>query len=460
MIYLLCMPELVSINPYSRKINGTVPVLNFEQVDLRLKYAKDAFLVWRETNIEDRQKLMGRLSLVIRDKSEELAKLITLEMGCPISQARLEVDKTAIICDIIARQLPDWLAPEFTMPEKPNTYIDFQPLGTVFHIAPWNYPLYLALRPILPAVAAGNAVVFKHASNVPLLGARIEELFALAGFPDNLVQYLPIAAAQSEQVIAWPDVRVVTLIGSETAGSIVASTAGKHLKKSVMELGGSDPFVVFEDAELDKAIEAAAYSRLRNAGQSCNAAKRFIVHSSLVDRFCEGLVAIMKDYKIGDPMLDDTEMGPLASQSSINDAIKQIADAKEKGGKILFGGNLNSEHPFNLEPTLIQISDPQSKVWVEETFAPIAPIMTFDTLQHALELANNSRYGLGASIWTKDEEIKELFTNYLETGNLYFNSVVRGDPKLPYGGVKNSGYGREFGEYGIKEFVNIRVVVK
>jgi succinate-semialdehyde dehydrogenase / glutarate-semialdehyde dehydrogenase len=329
----------------------------------------------------------------------------------------------------------------------------------VLHIAPWNYPFYLALRPVVAAIMAGNCVLLKHASNCPQVSLALEQIFVSAGFPAGVFQSLLISSTQTEPIINDPRVVMVTLIGSDKAGSAVGKIAGSAIKKTVMELGGSDPMIVFADADIDKVVAAAAYSRLRNTGQSCNAAKRFIVHQDIYKEFCDKLKVEFAKEILGDPADKETTIGPIATEQSRKDLEYQVQQSIKMGAKVLYGGGSVSGKGYFFEPSILTEVDIEMPVMCEEVFGPVAPIYSFNTVEEAVTVANKSPYGLGASIWTKNIELGKSLIPQIEAGNVYLNQVVRGNPKLPFGGIKKTGFGREFGEHGLYEFVNIKSVV-
>ncbi|GAB4143452.1 MAG: NAD-dependent succinate-semialdehyde dehydrogenase [Patescibacteria group bacterium] len=450
---------LQSINPATLQLNAEFDTLTDEVVKLRVEEAATAYQIWSQTTLNQRCDLIRSLGDAFRANKDALAGLITTEMGCPISQALTEVEKCAAICDYYADNAANFLSPKAQA--NKSDFIHYNPVGIVFHIAPWNYPLYLAIRPVIPALIAGNTVLVKHASNVPQISLFLNELFEQAGFDQGVFKSLLISSSQTEPIIAHDQVAIITLIGSENAGSKVGALAGKYIKKCIMELGGSDAFIVFEDADLVEAAQAAAFSRLRNTGQSCNAAKRFIVAESVFEVFVNLLKLEFEKYIPGDPSLETTNLGPLATKDSLNDLMLQVNDSVKQGAEIVLGGKLAVADQPGLfyQPTILTEISTDMPVWREEVFGPVAPVIPFFGLDEAVRLANDHRYGLGASVWTKNPDIANQIIPKLEAGNVYINGVVRGDPKLPFGGVKKSGYGREFGEIGLHEFCNIKTVV-
>jgi succinate-semialdehyde dehydrogenase / glutarate-semialdehyde dehydrogenase len=451
--------SIISKNPATEEILHTFEAISDQEVQTKLDISKLAFTSWKTKSIVERGVYMTRLADIMREKKDYLATIMTSEMGTPLAQAKTEIEKCAFIADIFATESEKMLADEKAHVQAKEAYISFEPLGTLLHIAPWNYPFYLALRPVIPAIMAGNTVVLKHASNVPQVSTVLEELFLQAGFPAGVFQSLMIASSQVEKIIQNPIISVVSLIGSEKAGSIVASQAGKALKKTIMELGGNDPMIVLADADIDTVVAGAVQSRLRNCGQSCNASKRYVVHADVHTEFVTKLKAEYEKQVIGDPYDDTTDIGPLATESSLHEIDKQIKESVKMGANIVTGGKRRGTIGYFYEPTIITDATSEMPVFREEVFGPVATVIEVKNIEEAVKVANDSQYGLGASIWTADYDLAKSLIPQIEAGNVYINAIVRGDPKMPFGGIKMSGYGREFGEYGIKEFVNIKSVV-
>jgi succinate-semialdehyde dehydrogenase / glutarate-semialdehyde dehydrogenase len=439
-----------TINPNTEKEEFAIASITNEELAVKLELAKQTCKVWTRTTMDTRAELMTRFSDILKENKESLGQLINTEMGCETVQAEAEVMKTALIAEIFANNTERMLRAEIIKSDHTQSYIQFDPLGVLFHIAPWNYPIYLALRPVIPAIMAGNCVVMKHASNVPQIAIELEKLFLAAGFPAGVFQTLLIDVSQVEQVISHEKVAVVTLIGSERAGSSVAAIAGKHLKKTVMELGGNDPMLVYDDADTTAVIDGIMASRLRNAGQSCNAPKRIIMTNKIKDQFIVDLRRRMECF-VG---------SPIATSGARDGLHEQVTKSVIAGAELELGGEfIVGKTGFHYQPTILSNVRPGMTAFEEEIFGPVVSIITAESEDEILELANNSKYGLGASIWTQRLEMARELITQVEAGNVYVNSIVRGDPKMPFGGVKLTGYGREFGEYGIKEFVNIKSVV-
>jgi succinate-semialdehyde dehydrogenase / glutarate-semialdehyde dehydrogenase len=450
---------IATTNPATNTIIQTFTQLTQVEIQNKLDASSKAKDNWAQTPIKTRAKFMQNFADLLREQRHELATIITTEIGCPISQAETEIEKCAYIATLFADFSEDYLKHEPIEIGAKSSYISFEPLGTLLHIAPWNYPFYLALRPVIPALMAGNTVLLKHASNCPQTSLKLQELCEKAGFPIGVLQSLLIDSSQIPEIIESPHIQIISLIGSEKAGASVASIAGNSLKKTIMELGGNDPMIVFEDSNIDAVVDGVISSRIRNCGQSCNAAKRYIIHGSKEQEFIQKLSAKLDSLVIGDPLQHDTDLGPVATTRSLEEILSQIIDSVEGGAKLVYGGTKIDQEGNFMKPAILTGVKPGMRCYEEEVFGPVISITTFETTEEAIHLANDSKYGLGASIWTADGELARTIIPQLEAGNVYVNGIVRGDPRMPFGGVKLSGYGREFGEYGIKEFVNIKSVV-
>jgi len=464
---------LKSINPYNQKVISEVKALSKEEISKKINLAKDKQKEWKKTSFKTRSKLVRKIAEILREKRESFASLISKEMGMPISQSVGEVEKTAQIAEYYADKTEEFLSPKHIKVEAKESYVSYEALGVLFHVAPWNFPIYLGLRPIIPAIMAGNVALLKHASSVPQISQSLEGLFIEAGFEPGVFQSLLIGSQQVEEVIRHEAIKLVTVIGSERAGSEVAKIAGEEIKKTIMELGGSDAFMILDDADLDKVFPSATKARLRNCGQSCNAAKRFIVHEKVAKQFLELLKKDFESYLPRDPLQKETQFGPLANLKALEGIKSQVEESLKMGSKILVGGHgenavltsawqdfyKNHKVGYFYPPTILTDITVDMPVWKEEIFAPVAPIMIVQSLEEAIQMANNSKYGLSASIWTEDlEKVKKIIPQ-LEVGNVFINSMVRSNIKMPYGGVKKSGYGRELGKEGLMEMVNIKTVV-
>jgi succinate-semialdehyde dehydrogenase/glutarate-semialdehyde dehydrogenase len=449
---------ITSINPATGKTIKSYDETTPEQAAAAVAQAHETWRAWRTTSFAERAKPMKKTAEMLRKRKDELAKLMAVEMGKPLTQGAAEVEKCAWACDYYADNAEAHLAPDVIKTEGAKSYVAFEPLGVVLAIMPWNFPLWQVYRFAAPALMAGNVGLLKHASNVPGCALVIEEIFNQAGFPEGAFRSLLIGNAQVRAVIEHPLVRAVTLTGSTPAGKAVASQAGAVLKKTVLELGGSDPYVVLEDADLDQAVQTCVNSRLINAGQSCIAAKRFIVVEPVRAAFTERFVALMKTKKMGDPLKEGTDVGPQARHNLRDDLHKQVLASVERGAKLLLGGEVPPGAGAYYPPTVLADVKPGMPAYDDELFGPVAAIIGAKNEEDAVRIANDTIFGLGAAVFTKDTERGERVARKLEAGSTFVNSLVASDPRLPFGGIKESGYGRELGSYGIKEFVNAKTV--
>lgn len=427
------------------------------EIDARLERAARAQAAWRWQPAEERAALLPRLAALLRTEKEVLAALITSEMGKPIAEATAEVEKCALNCDFYAEYAPAMLA-DAPVTAVPGTTLAFEPLGVILAIMPWNYPLWQVVRFLAPALAAGNGAILKHAANVPQSALALERLVTEAGFPDGLFANLFVEPADVARVIADPRIAGVTLTGSTEVGAIVAGQAGAALKKQVLELGGSDPFVVLADADLDRAAQVAVTARFTNAGQSCVNAKRFIVEASVADAFAERFLAGIAHLKLGDPRDPGTTLGPLA-RANLRDAIDdQVQRSVISGALLRAGGAMPDGAGFYYPATLLDHVAPGMAAFDEETFGPAAAIVRAADAEEAIALANRTSFGLGASIWTVDADRGRALARRIDAGAVFVNAMVASDPRVPFGGIKRSGYGRELGEAGMKEFTNMKTI--
>lgn len=452
------MAQLHSTNPVTGKITHTFESLTDAEISEALQKSEKFYQEWKGTTFDHRIKKMLKFAQILREKREHLCHLITEEIGTPVDQANSEIEKSAYIAEYFADNTKKFLKEREVKGVASKAKIVFDPLGVVLHVAPWNYPFYLALRPVITALLAGNTVVLKHASNVPRISKVLESLFREAGFGDAF-QSLLIGSSKVEQIIRHPAVAMVTVIGSERAGASVASIAGQEIKKTLMELGGSDPFIVMNDADIDAAVKAATYSRLRNCGQSCNAAKRFIAMEGVYDEFVSKLTMAFEEFTVGDPMDTSIDMGPMATEKGRDEIHELVQAAVSSGAHVVIGGEKEGEDGYYYKPTILTNVTTEMDVFAQEVFGPVAPVLKADSEKEMLRLANLSPYGLGASIWTKDIDHALKLAHKIESGNVYINRMVRSDPRLPFGGIKKSGYGREFSDFGLIEFTNIKSVV-
>jgi succinate-semialdehyde dehydrogenase len=447
-----------AINPATGQTLRTYPEHDDAEIERRLALATTAFASWRRVPIAERAALLRAVSSTLRRERDRLARLMTEEMGKPIAQAEAEVEKCALACDHFADHGPADLEPIEIGTEAARSFVRFDPLGPLLAVMPWNFPMWQVFRAAVPALLAGNVVLLKHASNVPGCALAAEEVFHAAGFPDGAFSALLIGSAAAEALVEHPAVRAVTLTGSEGAGIAIARRAGQALKKCVLELGGSDPFVVLADADLEKVAAAAVAGRLVNNGESCIAAKRFIVEETAAERFEWLFGQRMARLRMGDPLDRSTELGPLARPDLVDALDRQVKESVARGARIVTGGARPTGPGWFYPPTVLARVTPGMPAFDEETFGPVAAVTRARDADHALELANASRFGLGASVWTSDPARALDLARDLEAGSVFVNEIVKSDPRLPFGGVKRSGYGRELSAFGLREFVNVKTV--
>ena len=447
------------INPATGEVARAYEPAAWSEVDLRVGALVEGFERWRRTSIEDRARVVAAAAPVLRHRADELARMMAREMGKPITQGLQEVEKCAWLCEHHAAEGPAMLAPRPIATDAAKSFVSFQPLGVVLAVMPWNFPLWQVFRAWVPALLAGNTMLLKHASNVPSSALAIEEMLAEAGAPADV---FASALAESDlvpRIIAHPGIAAVTLTGSVEAGRAVARVAGENLKKTVLELGGSDAYVVLADADVDAAAEICAASRLINSGQSCIAAKRFVVDVSISAHFEAAMCARMRAAVMGDPMQKETEVGPLAREDLRDELHKQVEDSVARGAVRLLGGEVPRQAGAWYPPTVLGRVGPGMPAYEEELFGPVAAIIPARGEAEAIRIANDSRFGLGAAVFTADRERgAAIAEKELAAGSCFVNSLVKSDPRLPFGGIRESGYGRELGEFGIREFVNIKTV--
>jgi len=447
-----------SINPATEEAFADYPDHTPQQVEQLLEQADSAFVKWRNFSFEQRGDLLRRVGELLLEQKSDLSTLMTREMGKTIAGAESEIEKCASACNYFADHAARLLAIEEIPTDASKSYVRFDPLGPILAIMPWNFPFWQVFRFAAPSLMAGNVAVLKHAWNVPGCGLAMERIFREAAFPQGVFTNLLLDNNAAEALIAHPRIRAVTLTGSERAGKAVGSAAGRVLKKSVLELGGSDPFIVCPDVNIAATAAAAASARNINAGQSCIAAKRFIVHDSIAEEFERLFADRMASLRMGDPMDRNIDVGPLA-RGDLRDALDdQVKRTLAAGAKLLCGGKKPAMRGFFYPPTVLANVRPGMSAFDEETFGPVAAVTRVKKMDEAVQLANRSRYGLGASIWTNDIALAENLAAQIESGCVFINGAVKSDPRLPFGGVKNSGYGRELAEVGIREFVNIKSV--
>jgi succinate-semialdehyde dehydrogenase/glutarate-semialdehyde dehydrogenase len=449
---------IASINPTTGETLKTFEALNKSQIEERLARGAETFKTYRSSSFATRAEMMNRAAdLLERDKSE-LGKLMTLEMGKPLKAAIGEAEKCAWVCRYYAENAQYHLADQIVETNAQRSGVRFQPLGPVLAVMPWNFPFWQVFRFAAPALMAGNVGLLKHASNVPQCALAIEDIFRRAGFPDGAFQTLLIGSDAVESILNDSRIVAATLTGSEPAGRSVASIAGQQIKKTVLELGGSDPFIVMPSADLVKAVETGIKARTINNGQSCIAAKRFIVANEIYEQFTERFVQGMKNLRVGDPMEESTDIGPLATPQILIDLAEQVEKALASGARVLTGAR-KLERPGNFyEPTVLDNIDPSTPVSCEEIFGPVAMLFRVKNIEEAIAIANATPFGLGSAAWTNDPAEQSRFIDGIEAGSVFINGMVASDPRLPFGGIKNSGYGRELAEFGIREFVNIKTV--
>ncbi len=432
--------------------------LDSVQLQEKLKVAEAAARTWRESTFTQRAALLRRVGELCRERAPELGKLASLEMGKPITQAIAEVEKCATACDYYAERAEGFLSPKVAASDASESYITYEPLGVILAVMPWNFPFWQVMRFAAPVVMAGNVGVLKHASNVPKCAQAFEDLFTDAGAPVGVFQNLAIGSSMVAEVIKHPTVQGVALTGSEYAGSKVAELAGSLIKRSVLELGGSDPFIVLADADIALAAQLGAKARLQNNGQSCIAAKRFIVVSEVYDAFLDAFKKEMSAAVIGDPLDPATTMGPLVDEKALLELVGQIDRSVAAGAHIELGGaKLDREGNF-LAPTILTNVLPGQAAYEEELFGPVASVIRATDTEDAIRIANDNRFGLGASIWTTDLELAKRLAPRIHSGCVFVNGIVKSDPRLPFGGTGVSGFGRELAEEGLKEFVNVKTV--
>lgn len=447
-----------SINPSTGERTRTYPTLEPPKVETVLARAAEAFSEHRRRGFPERAERLARAAAILEGEKDEHGRLMTLEMGKPLAQAVAEAEKCAWVCRHYAEHGAAYLADEEVATEGFRSFVRYEPLGPVLAIMPWNFPYWQVFRFAAPALMAGNVVLLKHAGNVPRCALAVEDVFRRAGFDEGTFQNLFIEVERVARVIADPRVRAVTVTGSRRAGSAVARTAGEALKKSVLELGGSDPFIVMPTADLEAAAEMAVRARTINSGQSCIAAKRIIVHEAVAEEFEKRFVEGMAALRVGDPLDEEMDVGPLATADILETLKEQVARSLKAGARLLTGGDELPGDGFFYSPTVLADVPEGCPAYEEELFGPVASLFRVPDLDHAVRLANDSRFGLGASVWTRDVEERRRFVEELEAGLVFVGDIVASDPRLPFGGVKESGFGRELGAHGIREFVNVKTV--
>jgi len=450
--------KIKSVNPYTEEINWTYDSFSIGECKTQIEKSRAAFSVWSSLPAEGRTKYFTNVAEVLRQNTDICAEIITKEMGKPIKQSRSEVQKCARLCDYYAENAAGLLKDEVVDIGAEKSYVTFEPLGVILGIMPWNFPFWQVFRFAVPAMCAGNVCVLKHASNVPRSALEIEKVFLEAGLQENVFKTLLIDSKTAMELIKQELVDGVSLTGSIGAGSEIGELAGGAIKPLVLELGGSDPFIVLEDADIERAVQAGVKSRFLNAGQSCIAAKRFIVVEDVVVDFIEAFELRIQKLKIGDPMDEETDIGPLAKKEFVDSLEKVLKDARKKGVEPQTYGEKH-EKGFFFNPTIIPAASTDMEVCNIEVFGPVAPVITAKDEDEAVEIANSTEFGLGAKIWSRDMERAQRLAKRIRSGFVAINGMVKSDPRLPFGGVKKSGIGRELSHYGLKEFMNIKTVV-
>jgi succinate-semialdehyde dehydrogenase/glutarate-semialdehyde dehydrogenase len=452
------MATMTSVNPATGEVFGRFEELADDALDARIARAAEAFRGWRKRPFAERAALLRRAADVLEQKKEHWGRTMTLEMGKTLKSAIAEAEKCAWVCRYYAETAEGLLADEEAPSSATRSYRRYLPLGPVLAVMPWNFPFWQVFRFAAPALMAGNVGLLKHASNVPQSALAIEEVFRLAGFPEGCFQTLLVGSSRVARIIEDDRIVAVTLTGSEGAGAAVASAAGRAIKKSVLELGGSDPFIVMPSANLDAAVKTAVTARTINNGQSCIAAKRFVVHEAIYERFVKAFVDRMASLKVGDPTDPATDVGPLATGSELSKLAAQVDAAVKDGARVLLGGKPSGGQGYYYPPTVLAEIPKRSPAYREEIFGPVAMVHRVSGVDEAIAVANDVPFGLGSSVWTNDEAERRRFVDDLEAGATFINAMVASDPRLPFGGVKRSGYGRELSVHGIREFVNVKTV--
>ena len=450
--------SIASVNPATGETLKTFEALSEPQINEKLQLAAETFRSYRHTPLAERESMLLRAAEILETEKNDFARLMTTEMGKPIKGAVGEAEKCALVCRYYAEHARHHLADQLVETNASKSYVCFQPLGPVLAVMPWNFPFWQVFRFAAPALMAGNVGLLKHASNVPQCALAIEDIFRRAGFPEGTFQTLLVGSEAVQRILEDPRVVAATLTGSEPAGRSVASIAGKQIKKTVLELGGSDPFIVMPSANLQEAVTTAVKARTINNGQSCIAAKRFIVATEIYDSFERMFVEEMKGLRVGDPLNESTDIGPLATEQILKDVDEQVKTSVAAGAIVLTGGKRLDQGGNFYEPTVLVNVPLDSPASCEEIFGPVAMLFRVNDIDEAIELGNATSFGLGAAAWTNDVEEQNRFAEELEAGSVFLNGMVASDPRLPFGGIKNSGYGRELSEFGIREFMNIKSV--
>jgi succinate-semialdehyde dehydrogenase / glutarate-semialdehyde dehydrogenase len=449
---------IASVNPATGEVLKTFEPLTDMELAIKLDLAAAAFAAHRNTSFTHRAERMLKAAEILEREKESFGRLMSLEMGKPIQSAIDEAVKSAWACRYYAENAERFLADKVVETSASRSYVRYQPLGPVLAIMPWNYPFWQVVRFVAPALMAGNVGLLKHASNVPQCALAVEDVFLRAGFAEGVFQTLLVDASRVDAILSDPRIVAATLTGSEGAGIQVGISAAKRIKRVVLELGGSDPYIVMRSANFDEAVATAVKARVANNGQSCIAAKRFIVEESIADRFEHEFVMRMEALKVGDPLDPKTDLGPLASASAVEDLQRDVQKSIDAGARLLTGGKPLLRNDSFYPPTVLTDIPRDSPAYSEEFFGPVASIFRVKNANEAIRIANDTRFGLGASVWTQDIAERDLFIQELESGMVFINKMVASDPRVPFGGVKQSGFGRELGPFGIREFINVKAV--
>lgn len=450
---------LTSINPSTGEVLKKFKEWNPKKIDKQVKKSLTAFDIWKNMEISERVKILKNVLRILRKNKKKYARLVTTEMGKPILQSESEIEKCIWVCGYYAENGKKFLEDEYINTGVNTSYIRYSPLGVILAVMPWNFPFWQVFRCAVPIVLAGNVILLKHSSNVPQCSLAIEEIFKDSGSPSHMFQTLLIGSKAVRRVLMNNQVAAVTVTGSGTAGKCIAELAGANLKKVVLELGGSDPFIVLDDANIERTVEQAVKARMINTGQSCIAAKRFIIHRNVFEEFIDGFSEKIGELTIGDPLERSTDIGPLARKDILEQVDAQVKASVQKGAHVLIGGKRVQNSPgYYYYPTVVLNVRSKMPLYSQETFGPVAVLIKVRDTQEAIEKANDTCYGLGSSIWTRNLVKAGELTKQIQAGSVFVNEIVQSDPRLPFGGIKNSGFGRELSQYGIKEFVNIQTI--
>ncbi len=449
-----------SINPANEAVENEFPDWGMDEITPVIEASDSAFLKWQTLGFAKRASFFFTMAKLLRERKSDYAQLMAKEMGKPVSQGEVEIGKCAWVCEHYAEQTATYLADQAIETENSESFVTFKPLGVIYMIMPWNFPFWQVIRGAAPTIMAGNTIVLKHASNVFGCAVAIEQLFKDAGFPDNIFSTLLTGSRTSADIIAHSKIQAVTLTGSERAGQQVAAEAGRNLKKSVLELGGSDPYIILEDADIDAAVASCGASRMLNGGQVCIAAKRFIVVESVSQEFEDKVIELMKSYQMGDPLDSSTNFGPMAKVKLRDELHEQVQRSMEQGALLKLGGKIPDKPGAWYPSTVLTGVKKGMTAFSEELFGPVATIISAKDEEDAIAIANDTEFGLGGAIFTRDvEKGRRLARDVINTGTCAVNGFVKSDPRLPFGGIKKSGYGREIGEFGLHEFVNIKTII-